>query len=214
MAAAMRNISALLLSPVNIKMTTIIDRADLYSQKLDELSVKAVQLAESMQRGMASTGIVQDAQLGSLFAYEVDGFGSSYLMDDANIPSLLSLPYLGYLKKRDPLYKATRKLVLSGRNPFYFEGSAAAGVGGPHQGYGMVWPMAVIMQALTSDDDTEIAACLDMVVNMTAYKGFMHESVNMFDSAVFTRPWFAWANSLFGELILTLIKEKPHLVLK
>lgn len=181
---------------------------------MDGLSKRAIELATQIRAGIESEAIVNHPSFGTVFAYEVDGFGSNYKMDDANIPSLLSLPFLGYVDKADPLYRATRRLLLSSSNPFYFEGPSAAGIGGPHQGYGMVWPMSVIMRALTSDDDVEIQACLEMLVNMTGHSGFMHESVNMFDVSKFTRPWFAWANSLFGELILTLVKERPHLILK
>jgi meiotically up-regulated gene 157 (Mug157) protein len=88
--------------------------------------------------------------------YEIDGYGSSYKMDDANIPSLLSLPFLGYMKNSNPSYIETRKFVLSSRNPFYFSGSDGEGVGGPHVGYNYAWPMAIIVRAMTSSDDEEV----------------------------------------------------------
>ena len=172
----------------------------------------------------------------AFLAYEVDGFGSQYFMDDANIPSLLSLPYLGFLDPPAtptpldssateeagappfswaPVVAATRAKVLSGAsNPFFFSGSAGRGVGGPHVGYGFVWPMSIVMRALTSDDDDEISACLEAIVASSAGTGLLHESFNMNNATDFTRPWFAWVNGLFGELVLTLIDTRPWLVLK
>lgn len=89
--------------------------------------------------------------VGKVFAFEVDGFGSAYFMDDANIPSLLSLPYLGFVDRNDPIYKNTRKFVLSEYNPYFFKGEAGEGIGGPHVGPGYIWPMSIIMRAYTSD---------------------------------------------------------------
>jgi len=150
-----------------------------------------------------------------VYAYEVDGFGNSVFMDDANIPGLLSLPYLGYVAEDDEIYINTRDAVLAREtNPFYFEGKVGAGVGGPHQGYGKVWPMAITVQALTSTSSSEIKRCLDMLVEATAGYGFMHESFNKDDATDFTRPWFAWANSLFGELVVKIMNEYPEMILK
>ena len=149
------------------------------------------------------------------YAYEVDGFGSYYFMDDANVPSLLALPYLGYVAKDDPIYLATRKRVLSNlTNPWFFAGSAGEGVGGPHQGTNMVWPMSIIMRALTSDDDDEISECLALLARTHDDTFFIHESFNRNDASKFTRRWFSWANSLFGTLIITLARERPHLIFK
>ena len=71
----------------------------------------------------------------------------------------------------------------------------------------MIWPMSLIMRALTSDDDAEIRRCVEMLVNTDGGTGFMHESFHKDDPSKFTRPWFAWANTLFGELILRLADE-------
>lgn len=151
------------------------------------------------------------------FAYEVDGFGNALFMDDGNVPSLLSLPYVGYINATDPIYMATRAAVLNGAtNPFFFSGSGAAGnfsgVGSPHTNTGYIWPMAIAVQALTSTDDNEILDCLRMLRDGTAGTLFMHESFSPSDPGQFSRPWFAWANSLFGELILQLAATKPHLI--
>ena len=144
--------------------------------------------------------------------YEVDGFGNRLFMDDANVPSLLALPYLGCCEPTDPLYRRTRALVLSDRNPYFFRGAAGEGVGGPHAGMDMIWPLGVIMRALTSTDDGEIAACLRLLRDTHAGTGFMHESFHKDDPSNFTRKWFAWANTLFGELILRVHDERPHLL--
>jgi meiotically up-regulated gene 157 (Mug157) protein len=147
-----------------------------------------------------------------VWAYETDGYGDALFMDDANAPSLLSLPYLGVCGPDDPLYRRTRARVLSLDNPYFFKGTAGEGVGGPHVGLGMIWPMAIIMRALTSQDDAEIAAALTTLKTTHAGTGWMHESFNQNDPTHFTRPWFAWANSLFGELILNIAARKPGLL--
>ena len=148
-----------------------------------------------------------------VWAYEVDGYGNSLFMDDANTPGLLSLPYLEACDREEPLYRATRKAVLSDANPYFFKGKAAEGIGGPHIGKDMVWPMSLMMRALTSDEDSEISMCLTTLENTTAGTGFMHEAFHKDDPANFTRPWFAWANTLFGEVILDVMQRKPHLVM-
>lgn len=146
--------------------------------------------------------------------YEVDGYVAKYFMDDANIPSLLSLPFLGYMSAVHPNYQSTRSYVLSAENPFYFSGKAANGVGGPHVGYNFAWPMSIIMRAMTSQDPSEISECLELLMNTTGGKGLMHESFNVDNADQYTRDWFAWANGLFGELVLQLISTHPTLVLK
>jgi len=155
---------------------------------------------------------VRHQRFGEIWAYEVDGYGNQHLMDDANAPSLLSLPYLGCCGVQDPLYQRTRKFVLSRANPYFFEGSAASGVGSPHTGLGSIWPMAIIMRALTSTDDREIVQCVKWLRDTTAGTDFMHESFDANNPAKFTRVWFAWANTLFGELILQLADRKPALL--
>lgn len=145
--------------------------------------------------------------------FEVDGFGSLYRMDDANLPSLLSLPVMGYMSSANPTYATTRSYVLSAENPYFFSGPAGRGIGGPHEGVNLTWPMAIIMQAMTSNDNQEIADCLSMLTSTTANTGMMHEAFNVANANIFTRSWFAWANGLFGELVLQLIVTKPELVL-
>jgi len=133
-------------------------------------------------------------------------------MDDANVPSLLSLPYLGACRPDDPLYLRTRDFVLSPDNPYFFRGTAREGVGGPHVGLEMIWPLGITMRGLTSEDDAEIAWCLRTLKETHGGTGFMHESFHQNDPNRFTRAWFAWANTLFGELVLKVHRERPHLL--
>jgi hypothetical protein len=147
-----------------------------------------------------------------VWAYEVDGYGNSLFMDDANTPGLLGLAYLGAAARTDPLYQATRKAVWSEANPYFFKGSAGEGIGGPHIGKDMIWPMSLIMYALTSRDDAEIAMALRTLKTTTAGTGFMHEAFHKDDPSKFTRPWFAWANTIFGELIFDLAARRPQIL--
>jgi uncharacterized protein len=169
-------------------------------------------LAEEVSDALARHAVTRHPARGLIWAYEVDGFGNSLMMDDANAPSLLSLPYLGCCPPRDPVYRRTRAFVLSEDNPYFFRGRAGEGVGGPHVGLGMVWPLGIIMRALTSEDAREVAFCLKMLKATHAGTGFMHEAFSKDDPARFTRPWFAWANTLFGELILHVHSTRPGLL--
>ena len=151
--------------------------------------------------------VVEHEKYGKVYAFEVDGYGNATFMDDANVPSLLALPYLGCVKKDDPIYKNTRRLVWSEDNPYFFKGKATEGIGGPHVGYDMVWPMSIIMKAMTSNSDSEIKACIKTLRNTDANTGFMHETFHKDDPTKFSRSWFAWANTLFGELIMKVVDE-------
>lgn len=168
-----------------------------------KLARECLDLASEVSAALGKYAVVEHPDYGCIYAYEVDGFGSALLMDDANVPSLLSLPYLDCVPADDPVWQNTRRFVLSPANPCYFSGKAGAGVGGPHVGNGWVWPMSIIMQALTSSDDSEIASCLKVLTECDAGTGFMHEAFWKDDASRYTRKWFAWANTLFGELVLT-----------
>lgn len=183
-------------------------------QILPDEADDATKLADEIAAGIAKHGVVEHPKFGKIYAYEVDGYGSTCLMDDGNVPSLLSLPYLGFCSADDPIYKATRAYVLSEENPYYFQGKAGKGVGSPHTGPNRIWPIGIIMQAMTSTDEDEIVHCLQMLIGSHAGKGFMHESFDKDDTSKFTRSWFAWANTLFGELILKLEREKPGVLKK
>lgn len=168
---------------------------------------KCETLANEVEAAINKYAVVEHPNHGKVYAFEVDGFGNFTYMDDANVPSLLALPYLDSVDRNDKIYQNTRKLVWGEDNPYFFKGKAAEGIGGPHIGYDMVWPMSIIMRAMTSTDDKEIAWCVKTLRNTDADTGFMHESFHKDDPANFTRKWFAWANTLFGELILKLINE-------
>jgi meiotically up-regulated gene 157 (Mug157) protein len=168
--------------------------------------------ANEIEGAVLLHGRIPDERGRYIFAYEVDGFGNTLFMDDANIPGLLSLAYLGCCKRSDPIYAGTRRRVLSRSNPYFFSGSVASGVGGPHVGLKMIWPMSIIVRALTSDSDAEIRQCLVWLKRAQAGTGFMHEAFHQDDAANFTRPWFAWANGLFGEMIIQLSERKPALL--
>jgi meiotically up-regulated gene 157 (Mug157) protein len=176
-----------------------------------ELARSAGNLKDEVSEALSlyAFGVVNGKRI---LAYEVDGFGNQCFADDSNVPSLLSLPYLDALENTDIDYQATRGFVLSEKNPFYFSGKVADGVGGPHVGMDMVWPMAITMQALTSSDETEIQACIQKLMRTHAGTGFMHEAFHKDDPKNYTRPWFAWANTLFGELIVTQYKNNPSLL--
>lgn len=171
----------------------------------NELREQVVKLANEINDAIKKHGIINHPEFGSIYAYEVDGFGSHCLMDDPNIPSLLSLPYLGYCSVDDPVYLATRKFILSNSNPFFAEGKVVSGLTSPHTGtFDHFWPMATIMQALSSDSSEEIDSCLEVLKKSHAGTYFIHESVNVDSPKKYTRPWFGWANSLFGELMLKI----------
>lgn len=157
---------------------------------------------------------VRHPKYGEILAFEVDGFGNALMMDDANVPSLLSLPYLGGIGHKDPLYKRTRAFIWSEDNPFFARGKAGEGIGGPHVGKDYPWPMSMIMRGLTSQDDREIVDCLRHLKATHAGTGFMHEGFHKDDARKFTRHWFAWVNTLFGELMLKVYRERPHLLAK
>lgn len=169
-------------------------------------------LAGQVREALAKLATASRAKYGEIYAYEADGFGNQLFQDDANVPSLLSLPYLGCFPADDPLYLRTRLFVLGDDNPYFYRGKAAQGLGGPHSGLNMIWPLGIITQALTSQDEREIAACLATLKSTHAGTGFMHESFSKDDPAKFTRSWFAWANTLFGELVLRVYERHRKLL--
>ena len=171
------------------------------------LAGRCTELANEVETALKKYAVYQHPEFGPIYAFEVDGFGNYHLMDDANVPSLLAMPYLGDVDINDPIYQNTRRFVWSDSNPYFFRGAAGEGIGGPHIGYNMAWPMSIMMKAFTSQDDNEIRDCVKMLLDTDAETGFIHESFNVADATDFTRPWFAWQNTLFGELILKLVNE-------
>ncbi|SCU86010.1 LAME_0D04082g1_1 [Lachancea meyersii CBS 8951] len=188
---------------------------DPYIPEIEALMESAADLSERIRQGIMEHGIVNHPNFGEVFAYEVDGYGSSLLMDDANIPSLLSLPELGFVSINDPIYQNTRRMITSKEgNPYYIRGEYLQGIGGPHIGIHNVWPLGLIVAIRTSDNDQEILDNLSAILHSTGGLGLIHESIQAFrpGGKLFTRPWFAWANSEFAKTILYLAETRPHLI--
>lgn len=175
--------------------------------KEEALAARCRTLSEAIREGIEKYGVVNHPEYGKIYAYETDGFGNYNLMDDANSPSLLAMPYLGYCGREDELYRNTRRFILSADNPYYYEGTVARGMGSPHTYKGYVWHIGIVMQALTSGSRKEILECLDMLAETHAGTGYMHESFDASEPEKYTRPWFAWANTLFAELLDQLAEE-------
>lgn len=173
---------------------------DVYHNRAD--AANAWGLAVQIDRGIERYGTVNIRGYGDVYAYEVDGLGHANLMDDANIPSLLSIPYFAYRTGHDGRYKATRRFVLSDRNPYYYRGKYASGIGSPHTPHGYVWPLSLIMQAITSNDSDEIGRVMGYIAASDVGDHRLHESFNANWPEAFTRDDFAWPNALYGELVL------------
>jgi uncharacterized protein len=169
-------------------------------------------LADEVESALREYAVVIHLQAGRILPYEINGFGDYYCIEESSMPSLLSLPYLDAVGPGDPLYLNTRRFILSGANPYYCTGKAASGTGGPHLGRDMIWPLALIVQALTSTEDPEVRQCLLALQKTHAGTGFMHQAFNKDYPEKFTGPWYPAANSLFGELILQCYKERPHVL--
>lgn len=179
----------------------------------DENSAKmSNDFAEEIDMLIKKYAILNHPYAGEIYPLEIDGFGNALFMDDANVPNLLSIPYIGYTDTNDRIYVNTRKFSLSEHNPWYHQGKFAKGIGGPHIGENKIWPLGLIMQAITSIDDGEILYCLKTLKNTHANTGFIHESFDVNNPNDFSRSWFAWANTLFGELILNLYHDKRYLL--
>jgi uncharacterized protein len=174
------------------------------------LAQDASSLSDEVESALLQHAIATTSE-GSIWAYEVDGFGGQALMDDANVPSLLALPYLNSSPDA-ALYARTRAFVWSERNPWFFRGSAGQGIGGPHEGANMIWPMSQTIYALTSNSVSEIRESVRMLKIGSAGSGFIHESYFKDDPKRFTRAWFAWANTLFGELLAHLVEAHPEVL--
>jgi len=190
--------------------------AEIYGQVLRDsvFAAACTAFADEVQAAIEQYAVIKHLNFGKIYAYEVDGYGNALFQDDANVPSLMSLAYLGVHTPGDPLYERTRRFLLSDNNPYFFRGKAAEGQASPHSGRRRIWPMGIILRAMTSTDDAEILHCVRMLKRTHANTGFMHEAFDMDDPADFTRKWFAWANTLFGELIVKLHKERPGLLAK
>ncbi len=191
------------LIPANLFAAAMMEKAALMCRLdgRDTLADRMEKQGGQMRQGVMEFGTVEHPKFGRIYAYETDGLGHCNLMDDANVPSLLALPYLGLCDLHDEIYQNTRRFVLSSENPCFYEGRLARGVGSPHTPRGYVWPIALCIQAMTTDDVAEQAELLRMLLRTDARTGFMHESFHPDDATRFTREWFAWANSMFGEML-------------
>jgi meiotically up-regulated gene 157 (Mug157) protein len=166
-------------------------------------------LLNDVEKGIKDYGIIDTKDFGTVYAYEVDGQGNSLLADDANLPSLLSAPYFGFCPSDDPIYLNTRKLILSEKNPYFFQGKIARGIGSPHTPKRHVWPIAIAMQGLTASSREDKLDLIKMLISTDAGKGFMHESFHVDRPETFTRPWFAWANAMFTLLTEDYLSALP-----
>lgn len=180
--------------------------------KINDFAQGCLALANEVDAAIKKHAIFNVENQGEIYAYEIDGFGGRILMDDANVPNLISLPYLGYVNPDDKIYQNTRKFLLSENNPYFFKGKIAEGIASPHTGLEKVWHLGIIMRAMTSDSDAEIINALATLKRTHARTGFMHESFNPNDPKDFTRKWFAWANTIFGELILKIYNERKAIL--
>lgn len=190
----------------------------------DALAARTRRIAGEIRTAVAEYGIVTHPVFGRIYAYEVDGYGNFYLMDDANGPNLLGLPYFGLADTDDPVWRATREYCLSDWNPYYQTGTRLTGIGGPHTvyvegrsasdqvGLGFIWPLGIAMQAMVSEDDEEIAKCLRYLVTSRTPRFVLPEASWKDDVRVYRRDWFGWPNSFFGELVIKLFRERPYLL--
>ena len=198
------------LVPSNFFAVTSLRKASEILEKVNKNEAMASEckaLADEVETALKKYATYNHPEFGTIYAFEVDGFGNHLLMDDANVPSLLAMAYLGDVDINDPIYQNTRRFVWSDSNPYFFKGNSGEGIGGPHVAYDMVWPMSIMMKAFTSQNDHEIKDCVRMLMNTDAGTGFMHESFHKDDPKNFTRAWFAWQNTLFGELIIKLVND-------
>lgn len=204
------------LVPSNIfALISLNQLSDIYSNVMnnDEFAKECKNLATEIEDALKKYAIAGHLTFGEIYAYEVDGFGNKIFMDDANVPSLMSLPYLGAHKTTDKIYLNTRKFLLSDKNPYFLKGKSAEGQASPHTGKEKIWPMGIILRAMTSTNKAEITQCLSLLMNTHAGTGFMHEAFHKDDPFDFNRSWFAWANTLFGELIIKIADEYPDILL-
>jgi len=188
--------------------------ADIYSTilKNKDFAKECSGFASEVKEAVKKYAVSEHKDFGEIYAYEVDGFGNKLFMDDANVPSLMSLAYLGVHNSSDKLYKNTRKFLLSDSNPYFLKGKQAEGQASPHTGKDRIWPMGIILRAMTSENKDEITQCLKMLKATHAGTGFMHEAFLKDNPKDYYRSWFAWANTLFGELIIKIYNENPEIL--
>lgn len=192
------------LIPSNMFATVVLGYISEISETIfNDIKLKNIadELKYQIEEGINKFGIIHTEEFADVYAYEVDGLGNFNLMDDANVPSLLSIPYIGYKDIDDKIYQNTRKFILSKNNPYYYEGSVAKGIGSPHTPPEYIWHISLSMQGLTTKNESEINSLINTLINSDGNTGYMHEGFHCNDSTEFTREWFAWSNSLFADFI-------------
>ena len=195
------------LVPSNMFAVTVLKYAEeivelFYNEPLFKNEI--VNLYKEIEEGINKFGKIRDEEFGEIYVFETDGLDNVYRIDDANVPGLLSMPYFGYCSTDDEIYKNTRKWAMSNKNPYYFEGEAAKGVGSPHTGKNRIWHIALAVQGMTATDERENERLLDYFENTDADTGLMHEGFDKDDPFKFSRPWFSWANAMFVEFVLSV----------
>ncbi|WP_350343041.1 glycoside hydrolase family 125 protein [Proteinivorax tanatarense] len=195
------------LIPANMFACVSLGYAQCMLEQMEEstLANKVKVLAEEIKEGIEKYGKVNHPIFGDMYVYETDGKGNVNLMDDANVPSLLSIPYLGYTDFDEPTYLNTREFILSRHNPYYYEGEVAKGIGSPHTPDHYAWHIALAIQGMTATKKEEKDKILELFKNTHGSTYFMHEGFDVDNSKKFTRSWFAWANSMFSEFVLSQI---------
>lgn len=193
------------LVPANMFAVVVLKQlAEMANDVLQDVNLAktATDLASEIDCGIQTYGKVEHPEFGTIYAYETDGLGNHILMDDANVPSLLSAPYLGYCDMDDPVYQNTRKFLLSDHNPYFYKGNVAEGIGSPHTPNRYIWHIALAIQGMTANTIEEKRRILETFQNTDADTDFMHEGFHVDAPEEFTRPWFSWANSMFSEFLL------------
>ena len=193
------------LIPSNMFAVVILEYLEeIFSEILNKPSnvEKITDLKQQIQKGIKEFGYTKNKANETVFAYEVDGLGNATIMDDSNVPNLISVPYLGYTTEEDPIYIQTRKTLLSSENPYFFSGKFAKGIGSSHTPKNYVWPIAMAMEGLTTSDKKEKERILNQLVSIDAGTNLMHEGINVDNPFEYTREWFSWANMMFCELVM------------
>ncbi|MBW0542268.1 hypothetical protein O181_081983 [Austropuccinia psidii MF-1] len=202
--------------PINCLIATQTQRAALFLKDVannTNLASKASQISQQIRQAVEKQAVVKHPVWGLVYAYEVDPYGSRAIMDDARVPSLLSLPYFGYTGLANPIYLTTRKMILSPKgNPYLFHGQQAAGIGSPSTVIPQIWPMSLVSKLMSSESDYEIRDALNTLLITAEGHGYISQTFNAHRKNDYTKPYYAWANSYFAEAILYLAEKKPHLI--
>ena len=169
---------------------------------MEKIGEKAEAMAKTVKAAIEEYGITRIEGFGDVYAYEVDGFGQYNLMDDANVPSLLAMDYIGYKPENPEVAENTRRMILSEKNPYYYSGTKAAGIGSPHTPINYIWHISLAMQGLTVHTKEEKYQVIHRLMDTDGGKGLMHEGFHVDNPAQYTREWFSWANAMFCELVL------------